>query len=128
MWQNSDRCVRGWISTQQILVRSEKTSTGRQQLVGVRCLPELMSLCRGPRNQRCRAREQRNFPPNLRAQRPAVESLLSAPAEHRLARHETDSEWSRYLLEAVFLVLQPGSPVAMTQRREAKAKCLEGLE
>lgn len=52
---------------------------------------------------------------------------LFEPAERRLARHETDSEWTRYLPEAEFPVGQPGSLVAMKQRRET-VKCLEGLE
>jgi hypothetical protein len=53
---------------------------------------------------------------------------LSELAEHRPARHETDSECSRYSPGADFLVGQPGSLVAMTQRREPRAKCWEGLE
>ena len=74
---------------------------------------------------------------NSQEQRHVVEWSLSELAElaelselagHRPARHETDSECSRYLPGADFLVGQPSSLAAMTQRREPRAKCWEGLE
>jgi len=60
--------------------------------------------------------------------RPAVERSLFEPAEHRRARRETDSESSRRLPEPEFQVAQSDSPVAITQRREARTTCFEGLE
>ena len=113
---------------QQISVRSATTSTGWRQWVAVRYLPELMSLRRGPQNPTYRAWEPRNFPLNSQERPPAVERSQFEPAEHRLAQRETDSEWSRPLLDPEFQLGQPGSPVAMTHRREARAKCLKGLE
>ena len=53
---------------------------------------------------------------------------LSELAEHPPARHETDSECSRYLPGADFLVGRPSSLAAMTHLREPRAKCWEGLE
>ena len=91
-------------------------------------MPELMSLRLGPQKQKCRASLPQHFPLNSLAQRAAVERSLFEPAEHRPARRETDSESSRRLPEPEFQVAQSGSPVAMTQRREAMSKCFEGLE
>ena len=113
---------------QQISVRSATTSTGWRQLVAVRCLPELMSLCRAPQNPTYRAWEPENFPLNSQERPPAVERSQFEPAEHRPAQRETDSEWLRHLLEPEFQVGQPGSPVATTRRGDAMAKCFEGLE
>ena len=87
-----------------------------------------MSLCRGPQNRQFPAWGPQNFLLNLQVRHPATEWSLFEPAEHRPARHETDSESSRHLLAPEFLVGQLGSPVAMRQQREARAKCFEGLE
>jgi hypothetical protein len=91
-------------------------------------LPALMSLRLCPKKQKYRASLPQNFPLNSLERRPAVERSLFEPAEHRPARRETDSESSRRLPEPGFQVAQLGSPVAMTQRREATSKCFEGLE
>jgi len=87
-----------------------------------------MSLCRGPQNRQFQASVPQNFPLNLQERHPATELSLLEPAEHRPARHETDSESSLHLLAPEFLVGQLGSPVAMRQQREARVKCFEGLE
>ena len=65
---------------------------------------------------------------NSLEQRVAVERSLFEPAERRPARREKDSESSRRLPEPEFQVGQLGSPVAMTQRREAMPKCFERIE
>ena len=91
-------------------------------------MPELMSLCPCPQEQSYQASVPQNFPLNSWERQPAVERSLFEPAEHRPARRETDSESSRRLPEPGFQVAQLGSPVAMTQRREAMSKCFEGLE
>ena len=90
-------------------------------------MPELMSLCPCPQEQSYRASVPQNFPLNSWERQPAVDRSLFEPAEHRPARRETDSEWSRRLSEPEFQIGQLGSQVAMTQRREAMLKCLEGL-
>src|SRR5438874_5224176 len=87
-----------------------------------------MSLRPCPQEQRCRASPPQYFPLNSLERRPAVERSLFEPAEHRPARRETDSESSRRLATPEFQVAQMGSPVAMTQRREARATCFERLE
>ena len=87
-----------------------------------------MSLRPCPQEQSCRASVPQNFPLNSWERQPAVERSLFEPAEHRPAQRETDSESSRRLPEPEFQVGQLGSPVAMTQRREAMPKCFEGLE
>ena len=84
-----------------------------------------MSLRPRPQKQKCRASLPQNFPLNSLEQRVAVERSLFEPAEHRPAQRETDSESSRRLPEPEFQVGQLGSPVAMTQRREAMSKCFE---
>ena len=82
-----------------------------------------MSLRPCPQEQRCRASLPQHFPLHSFERRPAVERSLFEPAEHRPAQRETDSESSRRLPEPEFQVAQLGSPVAMTQRREAMTKC-----
>ena len=74
---------------------------------------------------KCRGALPQYFPLNSLVQRSAIERSLFEPAEHRPARRETDSESSRRLPEPGFQVAQLGSPVAMTQRREATSKCFE---
>lgn len=91
-------------------------------------MPELMSLRPCSQEQRCRASLAQDFPMNSLEPRAAVERSLFEPVEHRPAKRETDSESSRRLPEPEFQVGQLGSPVAMTQRREAMSKCFEGLE
>ena len=85
-----------------------------------------MSLRPCPQEQRCRASLPQHFPLNSLERRPAVERSLFEPAEHRPARRETDSESSRRLPEPEFQVAQLGSPVAMTQRREAMDEVFRG--
>src|SRR5512132_122285 len=87
-----------------------------------------MSLRPCPQEQRCRASLPQHFPLNSLEQRPAVERSLFEPAERRPAQRETDSESSRRLATPEFQVAQLGSPVAMTQRREAWTKCCQGVE
>jgi len=87
-----------------------------------------MSLRSCPQEQRCRASLPQHFPLHSLERRPAVERALFEPAEHRPARRETGSESSQSLPAAEFQVAQLGSPVAMTQRREAWTTCFEGLE
>src|SRR5258705_12569154 len=87
-----------------------------------------MSLRPCPQELKCRASLPHYFPLNSWERRPAVERSLFEPAEHRPARRETDSESSRRLPEPGFQVAQLGSPVAMTQRREARKARFEGLE
>ena len=87
-----------------------------------------MHLRPGLQNQQCRASLPQNYPLNSLEQRAAVERSLFEPAEHRPARRETDSDWSRRLPAPELQVARLGSPVAMTQRREAMPKCFEGLE
>ena len=91
-------------------------------------MPELISLRPCPQGLKCRGALPQYFPLNSLVQRSAIERSLFEPAEHRPARRETDSESSRRLPEPGFQVAQLGSPVAMTQRREATSKCFEGLE
>ena len=81
-----------------------------------------------PQKLSCRASALRNFRLNLLERQPAVEHSPFELAEHRPARRETDSEWSRRLPEPEFQVGQLGSPVAMTQRREAMPNCLKGFD
>ena len=92
-------------------------------MAAVRRLPELMSLRPRPQEQKCQASLPQHSPVNSLDRRPAVERSLFEPAEHRPARRETDSESSRRLATPEFQVAQLGSPVAMTQRREAWTKC-----
>src|SRR4029077_7079253 len=87
-----------------------------------------MSLRLQPQKQKYRGSLPQNFPLNSLEQRAAVERSLFEPAEHRPAQREMDSKSSRRLPEAGFQVAQLGSPVAMTQRREAMSKGFEGLE
>ena len=87
-----------------------------------------MSLRPYPQEQRCWASLPQYFLLNSLERRPAVERSLFEPAEHRPARRETDSEWSRRSATPEFQVAQLGSPVAITQRREAWTTCFEGLE
>jgi hypothetical protein len=87
-----------------------------------------MNLRPCPQALKCRAALPQHSPLHSLERRPAVERSLFEPAEHRQARRETDSESSRRLPEPEFQVAQLGSPVAMTQRREARTKCFEGLE
>ena len=89
-------------------------------------MPELMSLGPPPQKQKRRASVPQHFPLNSLKQAAAVERSLFEPAEHRPAQRETDSP--RRLPEPEFQAGQLGSPVAMTQRREAMSKCFEGLE
>ena len=91
-------------------------------------MPELISLRPCSQQQRCRASLPQHFPLHSFEPRPAVERSLFEPAEHRPARRETDSESSRRLATPEFQVAQLGSPVAMTQRREARTKCCQGVE
>src|SRR6266567_1193776 len=78
-----------------------------------------MSLRPCPQEQRWRGSLPQYFPLNSLERQPAVERSRFEPAEHRPARR---------LPEPEFQVGQLGSPVAMTQRREAWTTCFEGLE
>ena len=91
-------------------------------------MPALRSLRLCLQELKCRWSLPQDSPLHSLERRPAVERSLFEPAEHRPARRETDSESSRRLPEPEFQVGQLGSPVAMTQRREAMSKCFEGLE
>ena len=81
-----------------------------------------------PQKQKCRALLPENFALNPLERQPAVEHSPFELAEHPPPRRERDSEWSPRLPEPEFQVRQFGSPVAMTQRREAMPNCLKGLD
>src|SRR4029077_5864328 len=87
-----------------------------------------MSLRPCPQGLKGRASLRQHSPLHSLERRPAVAHSLFEPAEHRPARRETDSESLRRLPEPEFQAAQSDSPVAMTQRREARTTCFEELE
>jgi len=84
-----------------------------------------MSLRLCPEKQPCRASLPQHFPLHSSERRRGIERWVFEPAEHRLAKRETDSPSSRRLPKPEFQLQQLGSPVAMTQRREVMSKCFE---